>query len=67
MDNLGQNIYNRQYQQHGEGTINFLDFQHTKAVPQVHAPNIFSFLGYQCATIVGLLYSPNSLFLQDCT
>ena len=44
MDNLIQNSYNRQHQQHGQGTTNFLDFQHTTAVPQiVRAPNTFSF------------------------
>ena len=32
MDNLGQNIHNRQHQQHEQGTTNFLDFQHTTAV-----------------------------------
>ena len=44
MDDLVQNSYKRQHQQHGQGTTNFLDFQHTTAVPHiVHAPNIFSF------------------------
>ena len=33
MDNLDQHIYNRQHQQHGQGTTNFLNFQHTTAVP----------------------------------
>ena len=62
MDNLVQNSCKRQHQQHGQGTTNFLDFQHTTAVPQiVHAPNIFSFSGYQCATMIPLLYPPNSL------
>ena len=56
-----KNSYNRQHQQHGQETTNFLDFQHT-AVPQiVNAPNIFSFSGYQCATMIPLLYLPNSL------
>ena len=61
MDNLGQHVYNRQHQQHGQGTTNFLNFQHTTAVPQIHAPNIFSFSGYQYATMIPLLYPPNSL------
>ena len=44
MDNLSQNVYNRQHQQHGQGMTNFLDLQHTTAVPQiVRAPNNFSF------------------------
>ena len=43
MGNLGQHIYNRQHQQHGQRRTNFLNFQHTAAVPQIHAPNIFSF------------------------
>ena len=55
-----KNSYNRQHQQHGQETTNFLDFQH-ETVPQiVHAPNIFSFSGYQCATLIPL-YPPNSL------
>ena len=57
MDNLGQHIYNRQHQQHGQGTTNFLNFQHTIAVPQIHAPNIFSFSGYQYATMIPLYSS----------
>ena len=55
-----KNSYNRQHQQHGQETTNFLDFQHT-AVPQiVHAPNIFCFSGHQCAAMIPL-YPPNSL------
>ena len=51
-----KNSYNRQE------TTNFLYFQHTVAVPQIiHPPNIFSFLGYECATMIPLLYPPNSL------
>ena len=47
MDNLVESSYNRQHQQHEQGATNFLDFQHTTAVPQiVHAPNIFSFSRY---------------------
>ena len=62
MDNLVKNSYNRQHQQHGQETTNFPDFQHTTSVPQiVNAPNIFSFSGYQCATMIPLLYLPNSL------
>ena len=55
-----KNIYNRQHQQHGQETTNFLNFQHTTVPQIVHAHNIFSFSGYQCATII-LLYPPNSL------
>ena len=62
IDNLVQNSCKRQHQQHGQGTTNFLNFQHTTAVPQlIHASNIFSFSGYQCATMIPLLYLPNSL------
>ena len=62
MDNMVKNSYNRQHQQHGQETTNLLDFQHTTAVPQiVNARNIFSFSGYQCATMIPLLYLPNSL------
>ena len=39
MDNLGQNVYNRQHQHRGQGTTNFLDFQHAAAFPQIsHEP-----------------------------
>ena len=55
-----KNSYNRQHQQHGQETTNFLDFQHTTVPQIVHAPNIFSFSGYQCATMIPL-YPPNSL------
>ena len=61
MDNLSKNIHKRQHQQRGQGKTNFHDFQHTAAVPEIHAPNIFSFSGYQYATMIPLLYSPNSL------
>ena len=62
MDNFVQNSCNRLHQQHGKGTTDFLYFQHTTTVPQiVHAPNIFSFSGYQCATMTPLLYLLNSL------
>ena len=55
-----KNSYNRQHQQHGQETTNFLDFQHTTVPQIVHAPNIFSFSGYQCATMIPL-YPPKSL------
>ena len=62
MDNLVKNSYYRQHQQYGQEATNILDFQHTAAVPQIiHASNIFSFSGYQCATMIPLLYPPNSL------
>ena len=49
-----KNGYNRQHQQHGEETTNFLDFQHTTTPRIVHAPNIFLFSGSQCATMIPL-------------
>ena len=49
-----KNSYNRQHQQHGEETTNFLDFQHTTTPRIVHAPNIFLFSGSQCATMIPL-------------
>ena len=55
-----KNSYNRQHQQHGQETTNSLDFQYTTVPQIVHAPNIFSFSGYQCATMIPL-YPPNSL------
>ena len=55
-----KNSYNRQHQQHGQETTNSFDFQYTTVPQIVHAPNIFSFSGYQCATMIPL-YPPNSL------
>ena len=60
-----KNSYNRQHQQHGQETTNFLDFQHTTVPQIVHAPNIFCFSGYQCATMIPLYHLTVSLF-QDC-
>ena len=50
----------QKHRQHGQWTTNFLDSQHTTAVPHIHAPNIFSTPGYQCKTMIPLLYLPNS-------
>ena len=63
-NNTGTKLYKRcdlgqKHQQHGQWTTNFLDAQHTAAVPQIHTPNIFSIPGYQCKTIIPLLYLPN--------
>ena len=55
-----KNSYNRQHQQHGQEATNSLDFQYTTVPQIVHAPNIFSFSGYQCATMIPL-YPPKSL------
>ena len=59
-NNDSKNSYNKQHQQHGQEATNFLHFQLTTFPQIVHAPNIFSFLGYQCATMI-LLYPRNSL------
>ena len=59
-NNDSKNSYNKQHQQHGQEATNFLHFQLTTFPQIVHAPNIFSFLGYQCATMIPL-YPRNSL------